>query len=168
MRERISVAPVKLQIGSVRDLVGLSPHELLRHANVLLYGHPDILEEAEEREIIRRLYIPRNLNKPLAYRSPKSEGWVSSALKPSYICRDCGRPRSYGSSGQCRYCYILAGRLLFYEASEGAAWLEYQAKGVVMPETEWWDDSDIPATPKRLAPVQWGIDRMNWGGSRRA
>jgi hypothetical protein len=60
-----------LKVKSVDDLARLSREDLEREANVILYGEPNMLEEAMERQIFRRLYIPRNLNRPLVYVAPK-------------------------------------------------------------------------------------------------
>lgn len=151
-----------LKVASMDDLLRMSPQELGDQASIILSGEEGLLDEACDREIIRRLYIPRNLNRPLVYQTPKSDAWLSPSMKQHCLCCECGRPRSYGSGRRCKFCYLLGVRLKFYEASEGAAWLEYQARGIVMPETEWWDDSDIPAQPKRLGPVAWNVDRLDW------
>ncbi len=46
-------------IKNVDDLYRLSPTQLKEQANILLYGHPRVLEEAAVREIFYcQIYIP--------------------------------------------------------------------------------------------------------------
>lgn len=160
---------IHAKIKSADDLVGVSKDALERQANLMLYGTPLVLEDAMERQIFRTLYVPRNLNKPLVYqlpKKPKSTSIHNAWLKQS-LCIDCGRPRHYNGASRCKFCYLLRSRLKFYEAHQGASWIESQVYGamqnayegeqrvgVVMPVTEWWDDSDMPAY-RYIASAQW-------------
>lgn len=154
-----------LKIRSVSELRQLTPADLEREANMVLYGHRDILDEALDRQIFKRLYIPRNLNKGLVYVVPKS-----TFLKIPLKCCDCGRPRSYFSGKRCKFCYLLIGRMKFYEAQAGAAWLDDQMfggfeggnhVGIAMPVTEWWDDTDMP-TYRYIGNAKWS-PKTNYG-----
>lgn len=148
---------VERQITSVDDLYNCKPDELERQANLLLYGRSDILEEAMEKQIFYQMYIPRNLTTAIDYELPK---WIRMKL----ICVNCGRVRSDGSGQLCRYCYVLRTRLRFYDAREGyfhwdnhlrRGWENGERVGVVLPTTEWWDERDLPAKPRRIAFVTW-------------
>jgi len=145
-------------IKNVDDLYACRPSELEEQANILLYGHPHIIEEAMDRQIFSRyLYLPRNLSEPLIYTVPKQRRW-------QLACKDCGRLRCDGSGQRCSFCWRLQARLKYFEKREGLAywisqmeggWENGSKVGITMPVTEWWDDRDIPARPKRLALVDW-------------
>lgn len=62
---------IHAKVSSLDDLRQMSAERLEEQANLMLYGTPKVLEAAMEREIFRRLYVPRNLNKPLIYVRPK-------------------------------------------------------------------------------------------------
>jgi hypothetical protein len=141
------------RVGSVEDLAKMGTEELEEQANIILYGNPYIIEEAMEREIFRfRIYIPSG--RPI----------VRSTLKCNYrpwqrkfFCVRCGEPRSSGSGGLCLFCYRLCAAKRYLERVEMAEYWERQARGVAMPDTEWWDDSDLPARPTPRAVVSWGV-----------
>ena len=156
------------KISAVKDLQKMSSEKLEEQANILLYGVPLVLEEACQRQIFRRwLYVPRNIKTALIKVEPKTFRLTRERL----FCEDCGWPRSRLSGKLCRFCYIKNARLKYFELRENVSdWEsrfyggrdEYGGHtGITMPTTEWWDDSDIPAVPKRLAKVDWN-DRMYW------
>lgn len=160
-------------IKSIEDLRQLSASDLEKEANIVLYGRPLVLEEALERQVIQRLYVPRNLNRPLVYREPKPPGTMNrnSPILKLHVCNDCGKPKHYSSGQFCQFCFSLRVRMRFYEKQQGAIWLEsqfggggfgefvegqqsQQRIGITMPVTEWWDDTD-EGKLRYLANLKW-------------
>lgn len=167
------IKTVHERIKSADDLRALSRDGLEQEANLILYGTPMIVEEAMERQIFRCLYVPRNLNRELVYVEPKHTvfKYTRDGL-PGYqkICVKCDRPMNRYSGTMCRFCYLLKSRLRFYEAQQGAVWLEGQMYGgwegegrvgIQMPQTEWWDDTEMP-TYRYIGNAKWS-PRANFG-----
>jgi hypothetical protein len=132
-----------------RRLNNLTPEQLERQANLLLYGTDTLVELDNLDSLSWRFYTPSQ--KPIIYVKPKYTIDFGMIL----TCKMCGKERSRFSAGHCSECYRTMARDKYVESRDGMDDLRGGGTAtnyktgtvdlVVMPQTEWWDDTDIPA-----------------------
>lgn len=109
-------------------------------ANIMIYGHPDVIEAVDEPDVITVIGGAHHVPKKTAnvYQPPK-QNFYEKRDKP--VCIDCGRPRSAGGAGQCKECYRNKAMVKFQDRCIG---IEYYLDaflnlGVEIEKGEHWN-----------------------------
>lgn len=90
---------------------------LEQQANMLLYGYPNVLEQAEQQEVFTILGGGAPKRTLEFYKTPTSTHFYQKKEKPK--CIQCGRDRSAFGASLCRACYRGNAHNSFLERSDG-------------------------------------------------